>query len=130
MTNEYLLEQGYKKYSKTPFDNEFIVARFQRRFDDDFGKKYFIDVIRWSNDYVPVSHRGSNWELYSYEYEIHFSMYEEEKSLKLKFFNSWSLKEVEDFAEDFFKKMKPNYYESWDDYRSVRPETNNKEVSQ
>ena len=130
MTNEYLLEQGYKKYPKTPFDNEFIVARFQRRFDDDFGKKYFIDVIRWSNDYIPVSHRGSNWELYSYEYEIHFSMYEEEKSLNLKFFNSWSLKEVEDFAEDFFNKMKPNYYESWDDYRSVRPETNHEEVLQ
>ena len=129
MTDEYLLERGYRKYPQTPFDNEYIVARFQKRFDDDFGKKYFINVLRWSNDYIPVSHRGSNWEPYSYEYEIHFSIHEEEKSLNLKFFNSWILKEVEDFAEDFFEKMKPNYYESWDDYRSVRPETNNKEVS-
>ena len=51
MTDEYLIEQGYKKYEPTRFDNESVVARFQKRFDDDFGKKYFIDVLKWSNDY-------------------------------------------------------------------------------
>ena len=34
MTDEYLLERGYKKYQPSPFDNECIVARFQKRFDD------------------------------------------------------------------------------------------------
>ena len=128
MTDEYLLEKGYRKYPSTPLDDEYIVARFQKRFDDDFGKKYFIDVLRWSHDYVPTFYRENNWEPYSYEYEIHFSMYEEEKSLNLKFFNSWTLEEVEIFAEDFFNKMKPNYYESWEGDRRIRPELERLEV--
>ena len=120
MTDEYLLEKGYRKYSPTPFDNESIVARFQKRFDDDFGKKYFINILRWSQDYIPVSHRGDYWEPYAYEYEIHFSMHEDDKSLKLHFFNNWSLEDVEMFSEDFFEKMKPNYYEDWDGNRAVK----------
>lgn len=121
MTDEYLFEHGYKKYPPTTFDNENIVAMFQRRFDDDFGTKYFINISRWSHDYIPVSYRGRNWEPFGYEYEVQVSMYEEEKSLNLHFFNDWSLEEVEKFAEDFFTRMKPNYYESWDGDRGVRP---------
>lgn len=121
MTDEYLLEHGYKKYSPTSFDNECVVARFQKRFDDDYGKKYFIDISQWSQDYIPISYRSDDWELYGYEYEIHFSMYEEDKSLKLTFYNSWSLEEVENFAKEFFEKMKPNYYENWGGERGARP---------
>jgi hypothetical protein len=49
-------------------------------------------------------------------------MFEEEKPIYLKFGTSWTLEEVENFAENFFNKMEPNYYESWDEERSVRPE--------
>lgn len=122
MTDEYLLERGYKKYPPTPFDNKNIVARFQKRFDDDFGKKYFIDILRWSHDYIPMSCRSEDFEIYGYEYEIYFSMYQEEKDLKFTFYNNWSIEDVEKFAEDFFEKMKPNYYEDWNDNRRVRPE--------
>ncbi len=121
MTDEYLIKRGYKRYPPTPFDNEHVVARFQKRFDDDFGKKYFIDILRWSRDYIPISHRNDDWELYGYEYEVHISMYEEERDLKFTFFNNWSLECVEKFMEDFFKKMTPNYYEAWDGDRRVRP---------
>lgn len=38
MTDEYLLELGYKEYEPTMFDNCSIIARFQKCFDDDFGK--------------------------------------------------------------------------------------------
>lgn len=126
MSDEYLIERGYTKYLPTPFDNKCVVARFQKRFDDDFGKKYFINILRWSNDYIPIFHRGKDWELYSYEYEIHFSMYEEERTLSLTFFNNWTIEEVEKFVEDFFEKMKPNYYEDWDDRRGVRPDEKNR----
>ena len=122
MTDEYLFEHGYTKYPPTPFDDKYVVARFQKRFDDDFGKKYFINILRWSRDYIPMSYRGEDFEIYGYEYEIPFSMYKEEKSLEIKLFNNWTLKEVEIFVEDFFEKMKPNYYENWDDNRRVRPE--------
>lgn len=121
MTDEYLYEHGYAKYPPTPFDDKYVVARFQKRFDDNFGKKYFIDVLRWSHDYIPMSYRGEDWELYGYEYQMQFSMYTEEKSLELTLFNSWTLEEVENFAEEFFKKMKPNYYENWEGERRVKP---------
>ena len=48
-------------------------------------------------------------------------MYEDDKSLKLHFFNNWLLEDVEMFSEEFFEKMKPNYYENWDEKRAVRP---------
>ena len=37
MTDEYILEKGYKQYNPTQFDNKHIVARFQKRFDDEYG---------------------------------------------------------------------------------------------
>lgn len=125
MTDEYLYEHGYAKYPPTPFDDKYVVARFQKRFDDNFGKKYFIDVLRWSRDYIPMSHRGEDWEPYGYEYQMQFSMYTEEKSLELTLFNSWTLEEVENFAEEFFEKMKPNYYENWEGERRVKPNEEN-----
>lgn len=123
MDDKYLLERGYKEYLPNPvLDNESIVKKFQKRFDDDFGKKYFIDVAKWSHDYVPVSRRDKWWTPFSYAYHLYVSMFEEEeKPIYLEFGTSWTLEEVEKFAEDFFNKMEPNYYESWDERRAVRP---------
>lgn len=121
MTDEKLLERGYKQYSPTPFDNNSIVARFQKRFDDDFGKKYFIDALKWSQEYVPLDRRDKWWKPFVYEYEVQITIGENENSINLGFFSSWTIEEVEEFMEDFFKKMQPNYYESWDGDRRVRP---------
>lgn len=121
MNDEYLLERGYRQYPTIPFDNDHIVARFQKRFDDDYGKKYFINVLKWSNDYIPESHRGDYWTPYSYEYETQITMHEQEDPLNFHFFTSWTLEDVEKFMEDFFIKMKPNYYENWDGERGMRP---------
>lgn len=123
MDDEYLLEKGYKEYKPNPvLDSNSIVKKFQKRFDDDFGKKYFIDVTKWSHDYVPVSRRDKWWTPFSYGYHLYVTMFgEEEKPIYLEFGTSWTLEEVEKFAEDFFNKMEPNYYESWDERRAVRP---------
>lgn len=122
MSDEYLLERGYKQYKQTPhLDNDSIVAKFQKRFDDDFGKKYFIDVAKWSHDYVPEYRRDKWWKPFGYACHLYVTMFEEEKPIYLEFGTSWTVEEVEEFAEDFFNKMKPNYYESWDEERSVRP---------
>ena len=48
-------------------------------------------------------------------------MFEDAKALNLEFFSDWTLEEVEKYMEDLFDKMKPNYYESWDEERGVRP---------
>lgn len=122
MDDKYLLDHGYKQYPPNPvLDNNSIVANFQKRFDDDFGKKYFIDVAKWSNDYVPVDRRDKWWKPFNYDYHLCVTMSEEENPIFLEFGTSWTLENVEKFAEDFFEKMKPNYYESWDEERGVRP---------
>lgn len=116
MTDNYLLERGYKQYNPTPvIDNESIVAKFQKRFDDDLGKKYFIDVAKWSHDYVPEYRRDKWWKPFSYAYHLYVTMFEEEKPIFFEFGTSWAIEEVESFAEEFFNKMKPNYYERWDE---------------
>lgn len=120
MNDEYLIECGYKEYKPTRFDNESVVARYQKRFDDDFGKKYFIDVLKWSHGYIPEYRRDKWWKPFTYCYETQITFGEDEKALNFEFFSSWTLEEVEKFMEDFFEKMKPNYYESWDGDRRVR----------
>ena len=123
MTDEYLLERGYKQYPPiSSFYNDYIVAMFQKRFDDDFGKKYFINVLKWSHDYVPQCRRDEWWSPFSYEYEVQVTIGKNENGLDLKFHSSWTLEEVENFIENFFEKMQPNYYEDWTDNRGVRPE--------
>ncbi len=120
MTDEYLIERGYKKYPPvTAFYDKYIVAMFQKRFDDNFGKKYFINVLKWSHDFIPAERRDEWWEPFSYEYEVSMTMFEDDKGIDLKFHSSWAVEEVENFVEDFFKKMKPNYYEDWDGNRGV-----------
>lgn len=120
MTNEYLIERGYKQYAPTPFDNEYVITRFQKRFDDEFGKKYFIDVVKWSHDYVPKERRDDWWKPFTYCYETQISLFDEEKHINLEFFSDWTVEEVEKFMKDMFEKMKLNYYETWDGNRRVR----------
>ena len=120
MTDEYILEKGYKQYEPTQFDNESIVARFQKRFDDEYGKKYFINILKWSHSFIPVERRDEYWQPYGYEYEVQVSMYEEENPINLHFFSNWDLDKVEQFMAEFFEKMCPNYYELWDGQRGVR----------
>lgn len=116
MNDEYLFERGYKQYPPTPvLDSEYIVAKFQKRFDDKVGKKYFIDVKKWSHDYVPESRRDEWWEPFSYVYHCYITMFDEEKPMYFEFGSSWTLEEVENFMENFFEKINPNYYETWDE---------------
>lgn len=123
MTDKYLLERGYKQYAPTPvIDSDLIVAKFQKRFDDDFGKKYFINVKKWSHDFVPEYRRDKWWKPFTYEYEVYTTMFSDEEPMQIQFYSSWTLEQVEKFMEEFFEKMKPNYYESWDEVRGVRPE--------
>jgi hypothetical protein len=115
MTDEYLLEHGYKEYQPTAYDDDYIVGRFQKRFDDDIGKKYFINAIKYSQEYIPECRRDRFWEPFIYEYEVHITMNKNEDPLILHFLSSWNTEEIEEFMESFFERMNPNYYETWEE---------------
>ena len=114
-------EHGFKEYNPTRFDNDSVILRFQKRYDDDFGKKYFIDILKWDNSYVPANRRDKWWKPYSYTYETQITMFKDCKALNFEFFSDWTLEQVEKFMEDLFEKMKVNYYESWNDESGYRP---------
>ena len=100
MTDEYLIERGYKKYEPTRFDNESVVARFQKRFDDDFGKKYFIDVLKWSHDYVPVDRRDKWWKPFTYHYETWNGERRTRVQIEFSFHIPWQTKRTENKGAD------------------------------
>lgn len=117
----YLKEHGFHEYKPTQFDSNSVVLRFQKRYDDDFGKKYFIDVLKWDNSYVPYDRRDKWWKQYSYTYETQITLFKDRKALNFEFFSDWTLEQVEKFMEDLFDRMKVNYYESWDCEADDRP---------
>lgn len=119
--DQYLIARGYKKYPPTPLDSELVVTRFQQRFDDEHGKKYFINVVKSSMDFIPEQHRGPCWEPYKYSYEVQVNFGDDEKTLNMEFFSDWPVEHVENFMEEFFDKMKPNHYELWSGERYRQP---------
>lgn len=121
ITDEYIKEHGFKEYNPTRFDNDSVILRFQKRYDDDFGKKYFIDILKWDNSYVPADRRDKWWKPYLYTYETQITMFKDCKAMNFEFFSDWTLEQVEKFMEDLFEKMKVNYYESWNDESGYRP---------
>ena len=72
--------------------------------------------------FIPSDRRDEYWKPYRFEYELQVSVEEDEKPINLHFFNNWTLDEVEEFVENFFKKMNINYYEI-DDVRHTLPKS-------
>lgn len=120
--DKHLIERGYKQYPPSTVDSDIVVALFQKRFDDKFGKKYFINAHKNDMSFVPESHRGNYWQPFTYDFEVQVTFGEDERAVNLEMFSGWTIEQVEKFMEEFFEKMGPNYYESWGtEERQVRP---------
>ena len=122
ITEEYIESKGYTRFNPTHFDKDIVVARYQKCFRDDIGKKYHINALKIDMHFIPSDRRDEYWKPYRFEYELQVSVEEDEKPINLQFFNNWTLDEVEEFVEDFFKKMNINYYEI-DDVRHTLPKS-------
>ena len=112
MTREEILAHGYKQYAPIQFDSQWVTARFQKRFCDDIGKKYFIDIREWE----PMEHPHTH-EVYpaSYDYETQIYRKDTHDALDLNFHSSWTLEAVEEFMENLFNTGMFDYYELWDE---------------
>lgn len=122
VTEEYIESKGYTRFNPTQFDKDIVVARYQKCFRDDIGKKYHINALKIDMHFIPPDRRDEYWKPYRFEYELQVSVTEDDKPLNMQFFNNWTLDEVEEFVEDFFKKMNINYYEI-DDVRHTLPKS-------
>lgn len=114
-----LLEKGYKEYDVDIEFNPTVHRMFQKRFDDETGKKYFITVYTFK----PFTHPYTHEELTSEpEYDIQLYSANGHKPLNLKFFSGWSIDEVEEYVQKIFTLYQNNeettrmfdYYEKWE----------------
>lgn len=110
MTDEYIIEKGYKEFAPSRFDNASIVKCFQKRFDDEIGKKYFITIKKW--DWTPYHYI----DISDYTYELDTQIYKKDthEPINLSFFSGWHLDDVEDYMEKIWNAELFDYYEEWD----------------
>lgn len=113
-----LLEKGYKEYSPSAEFDVGVDRIFQKRFDDDTGKQYFITV----HTFKPLTHPYTHEEFTSEpEFDIQLYSSNGHKPLNLKFFSGWSIDEVEYYVKKLFKMWETDhtpgrlfdYYEEW-----------------
>jgi len=110
VTDEYLVERGYKEYAPGPWDHDGVEKRFQKRFDDEVGKRYFIDVVKWK----PFKHPHTG-ETFGPDYTYETQMYKKKThdAVNFEFHSSWKLEDVEDFMRKQFSTWLYDYYELW-----------------
>lgn len=103
-----MTDRGYKEFEPTRFHSAGIRRCFQKRFDDDTGKRYFIDVHEWE----PFS--GCE-NVVPYEYEIQLYQKGTHNPINLLFFAGWDLDSVEEHVKNMFESGMYDYYERWED---------------
>ena len=106
MTDKELIERGYKEYPLTCFHSDGIEKAFQKRFDDEAGKKYFIDVNKWA----PMTHPHTG-EIYGPAYEYEVQLYEKgtHNAVNITFHSTWDLDAVESTVEMIFRNCMEHY---------------------
>ncbi len=115
--DEYFLNRGYKKYDRTPFQNpDMYLYNFQKRFDDDIGKKYFINIHKITNEWMSESQKQQEWyKPYHYTYSCQLYKKDTHAPVYMEFFSDWTIEQVEEFVERLFQNGELDYYERWDE---------------
>lgn len=116
--NPKLLEEnGYRSFNNTlrSYDNAAYKISYQKRFDDEFGKKYFIN-FNFSH-YMPGMYGNANMpESISWEADVQLNTLDG-GTINLTYFGAkdHSLKQVETFFETQFNTYLYEHYEYFSD---------------
>ena len=108
MCDDDLLEKDYAKFKPSKFDSDGVEVIFQKRFDDDIGKKYFITVKKWK----AWTHPYTN-ETFPSTYEFFVQMYKKDSHdpIDILFHSSWNLIDVEKYMDELWSTGLFDYYE-------------------
>ena len=110
ITDEKILQAGYKEYDPPSIHREYVTKFFQKCFSDGVGKKYYIDIKRW--DFPPHPYTGEPTPTF-YEFEVQFNT-EDDRVMDLTLFSrGWTIENAEEFVEEMWQKMNLRYYEKW-----------------
>lgn len=111
MTDKEILNRGYHRYERTPFDKDWVECHFQKRFDDEVGKKYFIEINKYE-------HLTEN----PYEYEVYLEPKNYKGTIRILFYAGATLDEVEKQVEELFATGNYEYYEKWEEENETNVE--------
>lgn len=112
-----LANNGYNIF-KSSYRN--AIKGFQKRVKDEKGTKYFIDV--WHYNHAEQLGRDDlpKEDTYTADSQFRFGKEGKDSTCDIQFTGDFlpneyrevtTLKDIEDFFETFFRKMKPDYYE-------------------
>jgi hypothetical protein len=116
MTDQDFLSRGFKQYPPTPhLDSDGIETHFQKRYDDEIGKRYFITINKWMQWEHPYTR-----EVFGPSYEYSVQLYKKDgrrdaKAVDFLFHNTWTINEVEEYMQKLFETGLFEYYEKWED---------------
>ena len=110
MTDKELIALGFKEYPPTRFDSDGIEGCFQKRYDDDKGKKYFININKWKEWRHPHTNEV---EPPNYEYTSQLYKKNGHDPLNLLFHSSWTLEDVEKYMEALWNTGLFEHYEEF-----------------
>ena len=108
MVDQDFLSAGFHEFSPSRFEHDGVETCFQKRYDDDHGKKYFITVNKWRAWEHPYTH-----EIFPSDYEYHIQMYKKDDhgAIDILFHSSWNLVDVENYMEKLWDTGLFDYYE-------------------
>lgn len=118
LCDDYFLNRGYQKYERTQFQkpDDMYMYNFQKRFDDKNSKKYFINVHKISNEWMPGREKNKEWyKPFYYEYSCQLYKKDTHAAVNMEFFSDWTIGQVEDFVERLFRNEELDYYERWNE---------------
>lgn len=108
LTDEMLIEKGYKEWPPSRWQHKDIEKFFQKRIRDDKGTRYFIDVEKWKEVVHPYT--GETFPS-SYVYKAQLYKRGTHDAFDMEFHSSWDLDDVEAFLENLFESSGCDYYE-------------------
>mgnify|MGYP007101875323 CR=1 FL=1 len=106
MVEAELYEKGFTEFKPGRFDSEYILTKFQKRYKDEFGTKYFITVDKYDGWTHP--HTG---EYYGPMYEYNTQLTVQGHPVNLNFFSGWTIEAVEEKLDEIWSRSNFDYYE-------------------
>lgn len=108
--DQYLIDQGFTRYDKTPYDNDSVECIYQKCYKDDIGKKYFINIKKWK----PWTHPYTEAvQPTTYEYGIQLYKKDSHDAINLLFHSTWKLTDVEMYLDAMWNTGLFDYYEEY-----------------
>jgi len=109
--DDFFISNGFSQFEPPSIYPVGVETCFQKRYDDDVGKKYFITVLKWE----PMTHPYTLETTPSqYEYEVQLYNNIGHDALDLNFHSSWTLDQVEDYLEKLWNTGLFDYYEKFE----------------